>query len=57
MDDGVNTSLASEETDLFVDLWQAQPCVCVVVVVVVAAAAAADAAAVLFDLFSPENRL
>ena len=56
MDDGVNTSLASEETDLFVDLWQAQPCVCVVVVVV-AAAAAADAAAVLFDLFSPENRL
>ena len=26
MDDGVNTSLASEGTDLFVDLWEAQPC-------------------------------
>ena len=26
MDDGVDTSLASEGTDLFVDLWEAQPC-------------------------------
>ena len=26
MDDGVNTSLASEGIDLFVDLWEAQPC-------------------------------
>ena len=26
MDDGVDTSLASEEIDLFVDLWEAQPC-------------------------------
>ena len=26
MDDGVDTSLASEITDLFVDLWEAQPC-------------------------------
>ena len=26
MDNGVNTSLASEETDRFVDLWEAQPC-------------------------------
>ena len=26
MDGGVNTSLASEEIDLFVDLWEAQPC-------------------------------
>ena len=25
MDDGVNTSLASKRTDLFVDLWDAQP--------------------------------
>ena len=25
MDDGVNTSLVSEGTDLFVDLWGAQP--------------------------------
>ena len=25
-DDGVDTSLASDETDLFVDLWEAQPC-------------------------------
>ena len=26
MDDGVDTSLASEGTDQFVDLWEAQPC-------------------------------
>ena len=26
MDDGVDTSLASEGTDLFVDLWEAQLC-------------------------------
>ena len=26
MDDGVDTSLASEEIDLFVDLWEAHPC-------------------------------
>ena len=26
MDDGVVASLASEGTDLFVDLWEAQPC-------------------------------
>ena len=26
MDDGVDTSVASEEIDLFVDLWEAQPC-------------------------------
>ena len=26
MDDGVNTSLASVGIDLFVDLWEAQPC-------------------------------
>ena len=26
MDDDVDTSLASEGTDLFVDLWKAQPC-------------------------------
>ena len=26
MDDSVNTSLASEGTDLFVDLWEVQPC-------------------------------
>ena len=26
IDDGVDTSLASEGIDLFVDLWQAQPC-------------------------------
>ena len=26
MDDSVDTSLASEGTDLFVDLWEAQPC-------------------------------
>ena len=26
MDDGVYTSLASKGTDLFVDLWEAQPC-------------------------------
>ena len=26
MDDGVDTSLASEEIYLFVDLWEAQPC-------------------------------
>ena len=26
MDDLVVTSLASEGTDLFVDLWEAQPC-------------------------------
>ena len=26
MDDGVDTSLASEEIDQFVDLWEAQPC-------------------------------
>ena len=26
MDDGVDTSLASEAIDLFVDLWEAQPC-------------------------------
>ena len=26
MDVGVGTSLASEETGLFVDLWEAQPC-------------------------------
>ena len=25
-DDGVDTSLASEGTDLFVDLWETQPC-------------------------------
>ena len=25
MDDGVITSLGSKETDLFVDLWEAQP--------------------------------
>ena len=26
MHDGVDTSPASEEIDLFVDLWEAQPC-------------------------------
>ena len=26
MDDRVDTSLASEGIDLFVDLWEAQPC-------------------------------
>ena len=26
MDDGVDISLASEEMDLFVDLWEAQRC-------------------------------
>ena len=26
MDDGVDTSLASERIDLVVDLWEAQPC-------------------------------
>ena len=26
MDDGVDISLASEGIDLFVDLWEAQPC-------------------------------
>ena len=26
VDDGVDTSLASEGIDLFVDLWEAQPC-------------------------------
>ncbi len=26
MGDSVDTSLASEEIDLFVDLWEAQPC-------------------------------
>ena len=26
MDDGVDTSLASEGIDLFVDLWETQPC-------------------------------
>ena len=26
MDDGVDTSVASEGIDLFVDLWEAQPC-------------------------------
>ena len=26
MDDGVGTSLASEVIDLFVHLWEAQPC-------------------------------
>ena len=26
MDDGVEASLASEGIDLFVDLWEAQPC-------------------------------
>ena len=26
MDDGVDTSLASEGTDLFVELWEALPC-------------------------------
>ena len=26
MDDGVDISLALEGTDLFVDLWEAQPC-------------------------------
>ena len=26
MDDGVDTSLGSQGTDLFVDLWEAQPC-------------------------------
>ena len=26
MDDSVDTSLAWEGTDLFVDLWEAQPC-------------------------------
>ena len=26
MDDSVNTSLSSEGTDLFVDFWEAQPC-------------------------------
>ena len=26
MDDRVDTSLASEGTDRFVDLWEAQPC-------------------------------
>jgi len=26
MDDGVDTSLASEETDIFFDLWEVQPC-------------------------------
>ena len=26
MDDGVDTSLASEGTDLFVDLWEGQLC-------------------------------
>ena len=25
MDDGVDTSLSSEDIDLFVDLWEAQP--------------------------------
>ena len=28
MDDGVDTSLASEGIDLFVDLWEAKPCLC-----------------------------
>ena len=27
MDDGVDNSLASEGIDIFVDLWEAQPCV------------------------------
>ena len=26
MDDGVDTSLATERIDLFVDLWEARPC-------------------------------
>ena len=26
MDDGVDTSLASKRTDLYVDLWEVQPC-------------------------------
>ena len=26
MDDGVDISLASEGIDVFVDLWEAQPC-------------------------------
>ena len=26
LDDGVDTSLASKQTDLFVDLWAVQPC-------------------------------
>ena len=26
IDDGVDTSLASKGIDLFVDLWEAQPC-------------------------------
>ena len=26
MDDSIDTSLALEGTDLFVDLWEAQPC-------------------------------
>ena len=26
IDDDVDTSLASDGTDLFVDLWKAQPC-------------------------------
>ena len=26
MNDGVDTSLASKRIDLFVDLWEAQPC-------------------------------
>ena len=26
MDDGVDTSLASEGIDIFVDVWEAQPC-------------------------------
>ena len=26
MDDGVDTSVASEGIDLFVELWEAQPC-------------------------------
>ena len=26
LDDSVNASLAFEGTDLFVDLWEAQPC-------------------------------
>ena len=27
MDDGVDVSLTSDGIDLFVDLWEAQPCV------------------------------
>ena len=27
MDDNVNTSFASEGTDLFVNLWEVQPCI------------------------------